>query len=160
MRTFEWNDEPFSNLVLPPATKSLIKTLVQKHASSRGPEFDDFVHGKGQGLVINLFGSPGVGKTLTAEATSERELAQSCMKRYNKELTMMIDVRKPLYVVGAGDLGTDAFGLDAELTRIFSIAAKWGAVVLIDEADVFLEERSMSDLFRNSMVAVFLRQLE
>ena len=73
---------------------------------------------------------------------------------------MMIDVRKPLYVVGAGDLGTDAFGLDAELTRIFGIAAKWGAVVLIDEADVFLEERSMSDLFRNSMVAVFLRQLE
>ena len=84
LRTFEWNDEPFSNLVLPPATKSLIKTLVQKHASSRGPEFDDFVHGKGQGLVINLFGSPGVGKTLTAEATSERELAHSCMKRYNK----------------------------------------------------------------------------
>lgn len=73
VNTFEWNDEPFENLVLPSATKSLIKALVEKHVSPRGPGFDDFVHGKGQGLVINLFGSPGVGKTLTAEATSERK---------------------------------------------------------------------------------------
>ena len=35
--------------------------------------FDDFIRGKGQGLVINLFGPPGVGKTLSAEATSECE---------------------------------------------------------------------------------------
>ena len=47
-----------------------------------------------------------------------------------------------------------------ELTRIFSAATKWGAVVLIDEADVFLEKRSLHDLHRNAMVAVFLRQLE
>lgn len=43
---------------------------------------------------------------------------------------------------------------------MFTIAARWGAVVLIDEADVYLEERSMHDLSRNAMVAVFLRQLE
>jgi hypothetical protein len=65
-----------------------------------------------------------------------------------------------LYVVGAGDLGTSAALLDANLTRIFNISANWGAVVLIDEADVFLEERSFHDLERNAMVAVFLRQLE
>jgi AAA+ superfamily predicted ATPase len=33
-------------------------------------------------------------------------------------------------------------------------------VVLIDEADVFLEERSVHDIQRNALVAVFLRQLE
>ena len=71
-----------------------------------------------------------------------------------------LDVRKPLYVVGAGDLGTSAALLDVNLTRIFNISANWGAVVLIDEADVFLEERSFHDLERNAMVAVFLRQLE
>ena len=70
------------------------------------------------------------------------------------------DVKKPLYVVGSGDLGTTARELDMELTRIFSAATKWGAVVLIDEADVFLEKRSLHDLHRNAMVAVFLRQLE
>ena len=33
-------------------------------------------------------------------------------------------------------------------------------MVLIDEADVFLEERSVHDINRNALVAVFLRQLE
>lgn len=72
VRTFEWSDEPINNLVLPPTTKSLVKALVERHAASNRA-FDDFVNGKGQGLVINLFGNPGVGKTLTAEATSERK---------------------------------------------------------------------------------------
>ena len=69
-------------------------------------------------------------------------------------------MRKPLYVVGAGDLGTTAAKLDENLTRIFKISAGWSAVLLIDEADVFLEERSLHDLERNAMVAVFLRELE
>lgn len=75
----EWNDEPFANLVLGGNQKTLIKALVEIHYSTDMPtnqahhtHFDDFVQGKGQGLVINLFGNPGVGKTLTAEAMSER----------------------------------------------------------------------------------------
>jgi hypothetical protein len=32
--------------------------------------------------------------------------------------------------------------------------------VLLDEADVFLEERDMKDLQRNALVSVFLRALE
>lgn len=34
------------------------------------------------------------------------------------------------------------------------------AVVLLDEADVFLEERDVRDLNRNALVSVFLRALE
>lgn len=63
-----------------------MKALVETHYStdvtaSRASylRFDDFVQGKGQGLVINLFGNPGVGKTLTAEAMSEREL-RACLR--------------------------------------------------------------------------------
>ncbi len=63
-------------------------------------------------------------------------------------------------MVGAGDLGTTASELDRALNKIFRIATAWKAVVLIDEADVFLEERARDDLKRNAMVAVFLRQLE
>ena len=70
------------------------------------------------------------------------------------------DVRRPLYVVGAGDLGITAAELDAHLNEIFQVASTWVAIVLIDEADVFLEKRDLHDLIRNAMVAVFLRQLE
>ncbi|KAI1637533.1 hypothetical protein F4809DRAFT_661034 [Biscogniauxia mediterranea] len=37
---------------------------------------------------------------------------------------------------------------------------QWGALLLIDEADVFLERRSLRDMQRNAMVTVFLRVLE
>jgi SpoVK/Ycf46/Vps4 family AAA+-type ATPase len=40
------------------------------------------------------------------------------------------------------------------------IGTIWGCVVLLDEADVFLEERTQTDLQRNALVSVFLRVLE
>ena len=65
-----------------------------------------------------------------------------------------------MYIVSAGDLGTNPPDLDKALTTIFDLASLWNAVVLIDEADVFLEERSHADVQQNAMVAVFLRQIE
>jgi hypothetical protein len=62
--------------------------------------------------------------------------------------------KRPLHVVGGGDLGTNASALDMELEKIFDVATAWKAIVLIDEADVFLERRSLHDLERNAMVAV------
>jgi SpoVK/Ycf46/Vps4 family AAA+-type ATPase len=98
---------------------------------------------------------------LTAESASERTLVTSSTTvRSGINKTFLLDVHRPLYVIGSGDLGTNASGLDHELTRIFDVAHSWNAVVLIDEADVFLEERSVHDLYRNALVAVFLRQLE
>ncbi|KAJ2912404.1 hypothetical protein MD484_g8012, partial [Candolleomyces efflorescens] len=135
----QWNNDAFANLVLPPGRKDLLQSLVESHHREVG--FDDFIKGKGHGLVINLFGPPGVGKTFSAEATSEH-------------------VKRPLYIVGAGDLGTKANDLDTHLDKVFDIATAWKAIVLIDEADVFLEQRSLHDLERNAMVAVFLRHVE
>ena len=129
----EWNEDAFENLVLPGDRKNLLQSLVEAHHKEIG--FDDFIKGKGHGLVVNLFGPPGVGKTFSAEATSEH-------------------VRRPLYVIGGGDLGTTATALDAALERVFDVATAWKAIVLIDEADVFLEQRSLHDLERNAMVAV------
>ncbi|KAI0089637.1 P-loop containing nucleoside triphosphate hydrolase protein [Irpex rosettiformis] len=139
--TFEWNEEAYQNLVIPPGQKSVLTTLVEAHSSGPAAKIDDFVKGKGMGLVINLYGNPGTGKSLTAEAMSEY-------------------LRKPLYIVGAADLGTNASKIDTSLATILKISAAWGAVVLIDEADVFLEERALHHIERNAMVAVFLRHLE
>lgn len=66
----------------------------------------------------------------------------------------------PLYAVSAGELGTDARFLEADLQRILDICHTWGAILLLDEADVFLEKRNMQDVYRNALVSVFLRQLE
>ncbi|KAJ7082566.1 P-loop containing nucleoside triphosphate hydrolase protein [Mycena epipterygia] len=133
-----WNADAFANLVLPADRKTLLRSLVEAHHEEAG--FDDFVKGKGAGLVVNLFRSAW-SKTFSAEATSEH-------------------VKRPLYVIGGGDLGTRAADLDMALERVFDVATCWKAIVLIDEADVFLERRSLHDLERNAMVAVFLRHVE
>ncbi len=43
---------------------------------------------------------------------------------------------------------------------IFQRADKWDAVLLLDEADVFLEQRSLHDVHRNALVSVFLHELK
>jgi SpoVK/Ycf46/Vps4 family AAA+-type ATPase len=43
---------------------------------------------------------------------------------------------------------------------VFELGKRWNCVLLLDEADVFLEERTLTDLQRNSLVSVFLRTLE
>lgn len=40
------------------------------------------------------------------------------------------------------------------------MAHKWDCVLLLDEADIFLSQRSRTDLKRNALVSVFLRALE
>lgn len=91
--------------------------------------------------IAVLHGPPGTGKTLTAEGISEL-------------------LKCPLYMASAGELGTDSRFLEHELQKILDICHTWGAILLLDEADVFLEKRNMQDIHRNALVSIFLRQLE
>lgn len=43
---------------------------------------------------------------------------------------------------------------------MFHLGKIWDYVVLLDEADVFLEQRTLNDLSRNALVSVFLPALE
>lgn len=136
------------------------QALVESHKYHAAESIDDVIQGKGKGLVCKLsplvsvfleyaanyyaavlHGPPGTGKTLTAEGISEL-------------------LKCPLYMVSAGELGTDSRVLEGELQRILDICHAWGAILLLDEADVFLEKRNMHDIHRNALVSIFLRQLE
>lgn len=59
--------------------------------------------------------------------------------------------RKAYY--GPGDLGSTASDVEAALETNFSLANRWGCILLIDEADIFLAERTRHDFLRNSLVA-------
>ncbi|CRK09940.1 hypothetical protein BN1723_009099 [Verticillium longisporum] len=134
-----WNKKAFERLVLDPKTKEMIYALVDVQSSAE--KMDDIIKGKGNGLIVLLQGSPGTGKTLTAESVAE--IAE-----------------KPLYRVTCGDIGTDAKEVEDYLQTVLHLGKIWDCVLLLDEADVFLEERTMADLQRNSLVTVFLRVLE
>jgi DNA polymerase III delta prime subunit len=137
----DWNESAYESLVLPKNQKHVVKALVSSHKFHAAETIDDVVQGKGRGLVFVLHGPPGVGKTLTAEGVAE-------------------DLRCPLYAVSMGELGTDSNRLEQMLQQVMDIAHSWGAVLLLDEADVFLEKRQHQDVHRNALVSIFLRLLE
>lgn len=137
----DWNQSAFDSLVLPGNQKSIVRALVESHTFHAAENIDDVIQGKGRGLVAVLHGPPGTGKTLTAEGIAEL-------------------LKRPLYMVSVGELGVDARTLEAELNKILDIAHSWGAVLLLDEADVFLEKRTVQDIHRNALVSIFLRLLE
>lgn len=132
----EFRNDAFDQLVLAQDKKDLVKALVTHGTNG----FSDIISGKGGGCIFLLHGEPGVGKTLTAEAISEL-------------------LYRPLYSVAVGELGTNTNELEKKLRQILDVAQIWNAVVLIDEADIFLEKRG-HDVLRNSLTSVFLRLTE
>eukprot|EP01087_Luapelamoeba_hula_P016928 TRINITY_DN5262_c0_g1_i3.p2 TRINITY_DN5262_c0_g1~~TRINITY_DN5262_c0_g1_i3.p2 ORF type:complete len:203 (-),score=25.62 TRINITY_DN5262_c0_g1_i3:12-620(-) len=65
-----------------------------------------------------------------------------------------------MYSLSIGELGTSAEHIEAQLQNILEMASIWDAVILIDEADIFLETRAEHDMLRNALVGIFLRKLE
>lgn len=130
----------FDSLVLPSNHKELILGFTDTQQSYRS-QFDDVIEGKGRGIILLLCGPPGVGKTLTAESVAE-------------------EMKVPLYMMSAGDLGLDPRHVESKLQGILEMCTRWNAILLLDEADVFLEQRSLHELERNKLVSIFLRVLE
>lgn len=123
-------------IVLPADHVRLVEALTVGTAM----QFEDIVKGKAAGVIILCTGTPGTGKTLTAEVYSE--VAQ-----------------RPLYIVQCSQLGIDPDGLEKNLATVLERATRWRAILLIDEADVYIHERG-SDVGQNAIVGVFLRLLE
>jgi len=136
----------FDRLVLEEGHRPMIVSLISQHfrdkksATGQKEQFD-IVKGKGKGLILLLHGAPGVGKTSTAEGVAEM-------------------FKKPLFQITCGDLGTTAREVEKALETNFTLANRWDCILLLDEADVFLAERTKLDFQRNGLVAVFLRVLE
>ncbi len=123
-------------LVLPSEQTELIDILTAEMDVLQ----DDVVAGKGGGTTVLCAGPPGVGKTLTAEVYAEV-------------------TARPLYRVHSGQLGLSVAAMEAALKEALTRAQRWGAVMLIDEADVYIRKRS-DDIQANAVVGVFLRVLE
>ena len=139
--------DPFKDLKISDDYKRLIKATVRDHFEKKRIQKDletngnesidqDFIRGKGKGLVILLHGAPGVGKTATAEAVA-----------YSHE--------KPLFPITCGDLGIEPTAVEGTLSEIFRLANLWDCVLLLDEAEIFLSRRERKDdnLQRNALVS-------
>lgn len=128
----------FQKVVMPDKVRSLFEQVF-----SAGPEstFGDIFGGRHGGVVVLADGPPGVGKTLTAEAVAELS-------------------ERPLYVADVGEIGIDLDSVEDKLKLILDRASKWNAVLLLDEADIFLVKRDVDNIERNAIVGTFLKFLD
>jgi hypothetical protein len=71
-------------------------------------------------------------------------LSSECVAEYT---------RRPLLSLTCSDIGVDPNTVESQLIKYFKLAKQWGAILLIDEADIYMEKRVSQDLQRNSLVA-------
>jgi hypothetical protein len=142
MQRATFNKDLWRELQLPNGYKKALLATVRNHIQTNGrlPEYDS-IPGKGAGVIILLQGHPGTGKTFTAEA-------------------LAAFTNRTLYSITSGELGETVSGIETQLRKILERGRKWGCVILLDEADVYLTKRGQDTLERNSIVSVFLRMLE
>ena len=136
LEAYVYDEKLGAKLVLPVDHRELIDTLTG-NAIRR---MSDIIKGKATGIIILCSGAPGTGKTLTAEVYSEV-------------------AKRPLYMVQCSQLGTDEVKIEQTLQTVLARAVRWRAILLIDEADVYVHERG-DNLEQNAIVGVFLRLLE
>ena len=136
MQPYCYQPELKEKLILPPEQTDLIDILT----AEMDLLMDDIVEGKSGGTTVLCAGPAGVGKTLTAEVYSEI-------------------IRRPLYRVHSGQLGLNVGEMEKTLKDTLTRAQRWGAVMLIDEADVYIKRRD-DNIAANAVVGVFLRVLE
>ncbi|KAK7744040.1 hypothetical protein SLS62_010340 [Diatrype stigma] len=144
-----WVDDAWSRLVVSPSldvenSVERIRKLAKAHMNSTqsrkiGMKPDNF-RGKGKGLTFLLHGPPGVGKTMTAECLSE-------------------ELKSPLYRINLGMLVSHE-RWESKIEEIFKQAHFWNAILLIDEAEVVMSERTVTQMSSLAWVAVFLRKIE
>lgn len=136
MRPYIYQPELKHKLILPPEQTDLIDILT----AEMDMLMDDIVEGKSGGTTVLCAGPAGVGKTLTAEVYSEI-------------------IQRPLYRVHSGQLGLSVTEMELALKDTLTRAQRWGAIMLIDEADVYIKRRD-DNIAANAVVGVFLRVLE
>lgn len=136
LKEYVYDDNLREKLILPDSHKDLLDILTNDLDILSG----DIIKGKSTGTTILCKGLPGTGKTLTREAYSEI-------------------THRPLYKINSGQLGIAPAEVEENLETILRRAERWNAVLLIDEADVYIRERG-NDMEQNAVVAAFLRTLE
>ena len=173
-----WSDKSFEHLVISPSHRRMISSLVKVYSSSlKDKLLRDVVRGKGDGLIIAVHGPPGTGKV----SLSVTRLRQQTAEIESLAVDADIDCRSGLRALETAFVLSKRRGATHKpswpregtanaarrmytagtgqpmLICIAQLVSKWDAVLLIDEADLFLEQRTNNNIERNALVVVFLR---
>ncbi|KAL3473536.1 hypothetical protein BJX99DRAFT_261195 [Aspergillus californicus] len=135
--------KPWNSLELPEGHKEIVQSLVMSHfANNRSRQASDQDDRKGR-------------NNLAPRSPRRWEIVNCRQEKCVAESYAM-----PLLPITCGDLGLTPSEVEEKLQQIFRLAQAWNCVTLLDEADIFLSQRPATDIERNALVSVFLRDLE
>lgn len=121
-------------LVLEERNKKLLLALME----SKQVYKKDFNQHQKPATIILAQGPPGTGKTATAQQIAEK-------------------YEKVIYTLETFELGNNLSTIELNLSKVMQRVKRWDAILLFDEADIYLQERDAHDLTRSAIVGVFLR---
>jgi hypothetical protein len=141
LQEIQWNENALHSVLIPDCTKQNLNALISHHLAAAVNHPASIADRKVKGVNVVLHGPPGVGKTMTGNAIAEHH-------------------QRPLYVMHTDDLGLNASSVAQGLSEAVENTRSWGAILLLDAADIYLEAREAHDNHHNSIVAVLLRFME
>lgn len=136
LKPVDYDQEAWSNLIMDEDTKDLIRALVDNTGCSVG-RLKPAQFNKGQTVLLK--GPPGTGKMTTVHAVC------NLLKRPLLTIT-----------ITANDLLYDLVNLVSDITLRVSFAATWNAVIVVNDADRFLESKQT----HRDRINTVLRQFE
>lgn len=153
----KWNENAYESLQMDQQKKDSVRKIVSQHRVAPAG-LDDVILGKGRGLVFLLHGLPGSGKTMTA---GECCILVQCTKACDPVLlmdgfgieTVAESLQCPLYYTTSGELGLGLGEIERKLRLIFQRIQRWSAILLFDEADIFMAQRTENNPERNALVS-------
>ncbi|EJT74502.1 hypothetical protein GGTG_08342 [Gaeumannomyces tritici R3-111a-1] len=136
--------EAFKHLVVDKEVKQTVRTLISRFVNDGGvlsPWSRDPVKNKAEVRIFLLSGPPDVGETSTCEAAAEI-------------------TQRPLLCLKNGDLGPlIADSISQNLDHFLQLGERYGALVLLEEADEYLESYQRGNISYN-IRPIFLRAFE
>jgi len=137
----------FDNVILPPdLLTAVMETLSQTKADIMDKIFEKWgllqTLEKGRGMTMLFYGPPGTGKTLLAEVIASH-------------------LDKKLRMVDSGTIQTsECGGTERNIKKVFTEAKKKGDVVLFDECDSLIYDRSRIGMILAAEVNCLLSEIE
>ncbi|KAB2103782.1 hypothetical protein AG0111_0g8664 [Alternaria gaisen] len=91
------------------------------------------------GQLLRTMGhrAPGTGKTFTAECIARK-------------------TNRPLLSMTTAELGTEEVQIQKRIAYYLDLASMWGAIVILDEAEVYLKQRKAGTFVHNALVSALL----
>ncbi|KAI8184267.1 Bifunctional solanapyrone synthase [Colletotrichum sp. SAR 10_75] len=95
--------------------------------------------------------------------TGKKKLIQNLTRRFKtkgiSEEVVAEEAQRPLYRVSTRELSFDPSSLKKQLSDHFILGRRWGAIMLIDEADMFMPKGQSLTPAQNATVTAFVRLL-